>query len=231
VKAPDHRYSTFALDVHWASKLPPDAEMAEHIEECARCRSYIDGLRVLGALPILVVPAAAVAPPKRTMRHRPWLLAAAGLVAIVGAALWKRGLDRGHRDDAEKAGYVATKSAPAAQVLVRRAGQTSVWDGRSPLRPGDALALRVACESMRRVSILVPSAASWTRLSEGACPAQEPLPFTLVVDAQPGEERLAVVFSRTALDDAAARRASDRTTRSADVWTLVLVFAKSIGAP
>jgi hypothetical protein len=149
----------------------------------------------------------------------------------VGAALWKRGVDRRHRDDTEEAGYVATKSAPAAQVLVRRGGQTTVWDGRSPLRPGDALALSVACEGMQRVSILVPSAASWTRVSEGACPAQEPLPFTLVVDAQPGEERVAVVFSRHPLDEAAARRACERATRSKDVWTLVLVFAKSIGTP
>jgi hypothetical protein len=108
-----------------------------------------------------------------------------------------------------------------------------VWDGRAPVRPGDALALRLACEGLPHASVLVPSSpqSDWARVSESACPAGEPLPFTLVVDSQPGDERVAVVFSRSPLDETAAVRAATAQTRSPDVWTVVLVFAKSTGAP
>ena len=128
------------------------------------------------------------------------MTSAGGVVAAAAAAvLLVRTLESG----SDPALYVGAKGTPAVQALIHR-DQTSVWDGRSPIRAGDAIALRVACEGFPGVTVATPSAdrAGWTRLFEGACPAnQEPLKFTLVADEEPGEERVAVVLRRDPLDD------------------------------
>ncbi|HEV3193443.1 MAG TPA: hypothetical protein VGY54_23205 [Polyangiaceae bacterium] len=215
----EHRYSTFALDVHWTTGRP-DPALEAHLEECARCRSYLDGLRALDALPVGL--RAAQPTSKALPRWGSWLAVAAALVLAVGSALLLGRGTLGVRD-----GYVATKSAPAAQVLVRRAGQTSVWDGRAPVRAGDSLALRVDCEGMAQVGVLVRTRdGAWSRVFDGRCPHGEALPFTLVVDAEPGDERVAAVLSRIPLDEEQARRAVQARTRAADVWTVLMVFAK-----
>jgi hypothetical protein len=132
------------------------------------------------------------------------------------------------------AGYVAEKGTPAAQILVRRDGATTVWDGHRPVRPGDALAVRVACEGLARIALAAPGGANgdWTRLADVGCSANpsEPLPLTLVVDDQPGDERLAVVVSRAPLDDDRLRDAARTKLRTADVWTVRFDLPKE-GAP
>jgi hypothetical protein len=151
-------------------------------------------------------------------------LAAAAVAAI---SIGWRLREKTHVDPV--AHYVAPKSAPAVQVLLHREGRTTIWDSVTPVRPRDALALRVACEGLARVSVLVPpsSGSAWTRVSEGVCMEAGILPFTLVVDDQPGDERAAVVFSRTMLDEQSARTSVEQKTRAGDVWTVELVFPKS----
>jgi hypothetical protein len=214
-----HRYSTLALDVHWAAGRPANPELEAHVMECDRCRAYFEQLRALD-------------PTARAPRRPAWhwwsgvSLAAAAVAAMTIG--WKL-RDNAHVDHLTP--YVAPKSAPAVQVLVHRDGRTTVWDGRAAVRPRDALALRVACEGLSRVSVLAPRGSSagdgWMRVSEGACLEAGILPFTLVVDDQPGDERAAIVFSRAALDEATARAEVERKTRGADVWTVELVFPKS----
>ena len=59
----------------------------------------------------------------------------------------------------------------------------------------------------------------WSQLSEAACPpAGAPLPFTLVVDDEPGGERLAVVFSKAVLDTRALGQAIEARRLDAQVW-------------
>ena len=215
----NHRYSTFALDVHWAEGKP-DPALEAHLESCARCRSYLDGLRALDALPMGM--RAAQPSPKGLPGWGAWLAVAAAVVLAMGSTFLLRREPLGLRDR-----YVATKSAPAAQVLVRRAGQTSVWDGRAPVRPGDALALRVACEGMAQVGVLVRTrSGAWSRVFDGPCVNGEALPLTLLVDADPGDEQVAAVLSHVPLDEDRASRAVQARTRSEDVWTVLLVFAK-----
>jgi hypothetical protein len=55
------------------------------------------------------------------------------------------------------------------------------------------------------------------------------LPFTLVVDAEPGDEKLAVVLSDAAVDGERLRDAIERTTKSAELWTFTFVLPKEIG--
>jgi hypothetical protein len=134
-----------------------------------------------------------------------------------------------HRSE-EQDGYVGLKGAPAVQVLVHRDAITRVWDGRAAVRPGDSLALRVACENLQHVAIASPGPAGWLRLSDSACPAPgSPLPLTLRVDEAPGPERLSVVFSGEPLDDDALRGALGEGRRDARVWVAGFVLPKEIG--
>jgi hypothetical protein len=212
--------STLVLDAYWAAGCPSGSEIGAHLESCARCSAYLAELRALDALP---------AAPRRRRR---WAGSAAAMGALAAAAAVAVFVSRTDAPSAtSRDGYVATKSAPATQVLVRRAGQTTVWDGRAPVRAGDALALRVACEGMPRASVLVPTGGAWARAWDGPCPDGDPLPFTLVVDERPGDEHVAVVLSRDPLEQQAAAAAAGAQTRTEDVWTVLLVFAKSSEAP
>jgi hypothetical protein len=122
---------------------------------------------------------------------------------------------------------VGIKGTPAVQLLLHRDHDTRLWDGHSPLHPGDALALRVACEGLKRVVVATPGPGGWIRLSSDACPTgDDPLPFTLQVDSEPGDEKLAVVLSQDELDDGTLQKAIAETRRSADTWVLSFVMPK-----
>lgn len=207
--------STFALDVYWASGRSGDAALEAHVADCDRCRTYLASLDALAetgpALPSL-------APSKGSASRRPWAVAAIGALALAaGLALVLRDED----------GYVGIKGTPAVQLLLHRDRDTRVWDGHSPLHPGDALALRVACEGLKRVVVATPGASGWVRLSSTGCPANgDPLPFTLQVDDEPGDEKLAVVLSQDELDDDALQKAIAETRQTADTWVLSYVMPK-----
>ena len=215
----NHRYSTFALDVYWAAGAARDPDLEAHIIACERCRGYLDHLRSADARE-LVLPA--------RPRRRTFVAAFAFAIAVAaGIVLWLRGTTEGSH---QAPTYVATKSAPAVQVLVRRDGATRLWDTNARIREHDALALRVACESMTHVVVLVSDRGDWKPTFESACEA-DVLPFTLVVDDEPGDERVAVVLSRAPLDPASARRAAEQQTKNADVWALMFVFGKELSKP
>ncbi|MEO8551433.1 MAG: hypothetical protein ABI678_15755, partial [Kofleriaceae bacterium] len=96
-----------------------------------------------------------------------------------------------------------------------------------PVRPRDALALRVACEGMGRVAVLVPDHAGWRVAFEGPC-EDGVLPFTLVVDDQPGREQTAVVLSQSQLAQGALQRAVDQQARGTAIWTTRFAFTKEL---
>ena len=155
------------------------------------------------------------------------MVPAAGALALAAAAVLlvrTRTLAEG-RD-----AYVGLKGTPAVQLLVHRDRDTQIWDGVRPLRPGDALALRVACEGMAHVTVAAPGpAAEWARLSATACAdGDAPLPFTLRVDDAPGDEKLAVVLSRDDLEEPALRQAIAGTRRTAEVWVVSFLLPKEL---
>jgi hypothetical protein len=211
--------STFTLDVYWSSGRSGDPALAAHIAECPRCQAYLEALDAVQppALP-------EIAPPKPRPRWRGVAVAAGGALALAASiALMVRARPPQNPD-----GYVGIKGTPAVEILVHRDRDTRIWDGRSPVRPGDAIALRVACEGLRHVTVAAPGPAGWMSLSSVDCPTQSaPLPFTLVVDGDPGDERLAVVLSQDALDDQALREAIQATRRAEDVWTVQFVLPKT----
>jgi hypothetical protein len=208
--------STFALDVFAASGKSGDPVLAEHVAGCARCRAYLDGLDTL----------AASAPPISRRRRRWGVPAAFALALAAGVAIF---IATKRKDD-----YVGIKGGtPAAQILLHREKTTTVWDGQTPVRPGDALALRVACEGMKHVAVAAPSGGGWGALSRAPCTEGDaPLPFTLRVDDAPGDESLAIVLSKGELADEALGAAIAENRRAADVWVVRYVLPKQTeGAP
>jgi hypothetical protein len=207
----DHRYSTFELDLYWAAPAERDLELDEHLAACDRCRSYVEQLGVLDRQPLASRPR-----PKRAwVRVAAALAFACALVIVVLA--WPR--------DRTVAHTVAVKGEAGVQVLVHRAAETSVWDPALPVRAHDALALRVTCDGMSQVAVLVPDRTGWRSAFAGAC-EEGVLPFTLVVDDQPGSEQTAVVLSQAPLDALALQRAVEHETRTDAIWTTRFTFAK-----
>lgn len=160
----------------------------------------------------------------------------AGAVSVMGALALAAGIVlffRGRHEVTspvpnDESSYVGIKGVPAAQALVRRDGKIRLWDGAARLKPGDALAVGLACEQFTRAAVYARGATGPSKLWEGECPRgpNPTLPFTLVVDDEPGRERFSVVLSREPLDDARSARAIQASTRGADIWTIDFTFEK-----
>jgi hypothetical protein len=228
----DDDVSAFTLDVYWAAGRPADARLERHIEGCARCQGYLASLEAehasgsashaVGRAP-WTEPTATSGPARLVGRRWPWPLAAAAAVAA-GVFLEVRA------KPVDSPVYVGVKGAPGVELLIHRGTDTHVWDGRGPVRPGDALAVRVACEGLGHVSVASPNAGRWKRLSDVPCPGSgEALPFTLVVDGQAGDEKLAIVLSQAVLDDAALSDAIAGAKQTGDVWVADFVLPKETG--
>jgi hypothetical protein len=235
MSAEKHDMSTFALDVHFASGKPADLAIEEHLAECDTCSAYLRSLEELAVDDVVAESPTSESPASRVSSLRvvdPKPLRRAAMVG--GAVLLAASFALFLRTEGTKRNgdYVGVKGAPAVQVLVRRGATTSIWDGRAAMHSGDAIALRVACEGLQQAAVLSPNGKEWQRLSDAPCPSSaEPLPFTLVVDDQPGDEKLAVVLSDAALDDQSLRKAIADNRRAADVWVTSFVFSKETSAP
>lgn len=221
----DVRCSTFAIDLWWVSGQAPDGAIASHLADCAQCRAYVASLEGLAvdAWPVGRRGASAVA--RRGHVRRPWAWAVGGVAAAASLAIVVMARPRPQDEGA----YVGAKGTPSVELLVRRGDATSIWDGQSPVRPGDTLALRVACEGLGHIAVAAPrddgparAAGTWARVVDASCSADpsEPLPFTLVVDGSPGQEHFAVVVSRAALDEVRVQSAVEARTRTRDTWTV-----------
>jgi len=222
--------SCFALDVYFASRdrgaaeSEPTSTVATHVASCVRCASYLADLEALDAqgdarrLPRSVGDR----PRSRSRRLLGRIAPAVAIAALAVVVVYVKA-----RPASEDALYIGVKGMPAVQVLVRSDGQTHVWDGRAPVRAGDALVLHVACEQFRHVTVAAAPPGGLVRLSDGPCPTTPgTLPFTLIVDDQPGRERLAVVLAQSRLDDAALAAAVHVSSRSASAWVTAFELAK-----
>jgi hypothetical protein len=216
--------STFALDVFFADGARPDEQITAHARICERCARYLEELRRLDAVPLARPPATAVEGVRPRSSAWRWRATAGGALLAAAAVVFGIAMPR-----SPETPYLGIKGSPAVQVWVHR-GQTTLWDGHSPIRTGDAIALNVVCGGFSQITVasVETKTAHLTRLFDGACPpGEQPLPFTLVADAEPGAEHVSVVLRRAPLDDRALAIAVRDTQRSAEVWAFSLTFAKS----
>ncbi len=222
-----HAFSAFALDVYVAAgKKTGSAALQAHLVTCERCKTYVAGLDAVANEAPPAWDSTRLGHPTRA-RSRYLLAGAIGSGLALAAAVVL--LARSPRDSIDET-YVGVKGAPAVQVLVRRDGRAQIWDGRESVRPGDALALRASCEGFTHVTVATPGRepGTWARLEDRACPSDgAPLPFSLIVDEQPGDERMVVVLSDAPLDDHALGSAVSETRRTRGVWVIPFVFAKN----
>jgi hypothetical protein len=214
--------STFALDVYWTSARTGDAQLEHHVAGCAPCRTYLAMLDEVCADDANVATGVHARPraPRqlRVLAHVTAAIAfAAGIGVFVESALPRTAPST----------YVGVKGTPSVQLLVHRDRETSIWDGQSPVRAGDALAIRTACGDLANVAVAAedPARGEWMRLSDAPCsPTGDVLPFTLVVDGDSENERIAVVMSDARLTDEALARAAHGTERSPHVWVVRFVI-------
>lgn len=225
----EEHISMFELDLYFATQAP-DARIEEHVTTCESCGGYLAALAALQTQVRLPLPAAMPGGARsvgRRSRPRAFGLTLAASLAVLGAVTALLVVSR----DAEPPA-VASKGTPAVQLLVRRGDVTRPWDGASPVRPGDVLGLRLACEGLRHVAVSARTADAgqrWSPLFQGECPpAGAALPFTLVVDDQPGVERFAVVFSASPLDPAALGDAIERRRTDGSAWVTRFELGKEI---
>lgn len=230
--------TTFQLDT-WFADGKPDGAVAAHVATCPRCAAYVAELDGIAEELVVPAPPARVPGPTATPLTRVSVLRRfgpilGGLALAAGLALFVRSrvpigaIDAPLRTQGDDPTYVAEKGGPSVQLLVRSDGVTRVWDGASPVRAGDAIAIHVACDRLTHVAIVTETSSGLTRLSEGPCPARPaPLPFTLVVDDEVGRERFAVVLTRGRADDAALRAMIASQAREADAWATTFDFPKA----
>lgn len=247
--SPSKHVSTFELDVFFAAtpaelELPPNPAVAAHVAACEACRAYLDSLASLdpprpAVEPHALAPAASASSrvsrfPSRSMPDRPAasLLAPmraraiASVAAVFAFAACVALFVRSKTIASEEAAYIGVKGTPDAQILVRREGVVAAWDGIAAVRRGDALALSLACEEFAYVTV-VTGDPPFRRAWEGDCPRKgTPLPFTLVVDGEPGREHFSLVFSHGPVDDTRLTSLVAERTRDPHAWTIDFFFEK-----
>jgi hypothetical protein len=218
--------SDFAFDRQIAGELGGEEKSAfeAHVSTCERCTQRLEELSQEKEAFRKDSPALVLRAMSGRRRAMPWPWLAGAVAMAAGVILFVRGRERGAGD------YVGVKGTPGVQLLVHREEETHIWDGRSPVHPGDGLALRVACEGLGHVVVAAPEGARWQRLSDSACPQTEDLlPFTLIVDSQPGDEKLAVVLSQDELDDKRLQKAIVEAERTKGVWVVDFLLPKETG--
>jgi hypothetical protein len=191
--------SYLALDR--ASLGETSAELRAHLDGCNECRSYLESL--IGPAPasgIIVIQRALER--QRQARRRAWwsalsiAAAACGLVAFL--ELRQVAVDPDQPRPSALQPYVGDKGFLSVWIYVRHGSNTQLWDGKKAVFAGDRLRLKVDPARFRRVevySVKDPDAPALL-YAGGVAPGQSAtLPDAWEVDAEPGSERLVVVFS------------------------------------
>ncbi|MCG8420768.1 MAG: hypothetical protein MJE77_22840 [Proteobacteria bacterium] len=146
------------------------------------------------------------------------------------------GRDRKSPQPGHSAPYTGAKGAEAVGLYIKRAGRVSLWDGSSPVMPGDSLRLKVVPGGFTRVAVFSPDPAakrSERALIELYAGAVEPgrghlIPAAWKVDRAVGSETLIVVLSRAPLSPGDAVRAIAGPTARPGVWVRRFVIPKQV---
>jgi len=213
------------LELDRAALGAPSKATREHLAACACCGSYVRRLGDRAPLPAWLSELEAQ-PRGFWRRFRLPVLGLGGALALASTAAIVV-LETPTKP------LIASKSAPTLTLYVKRADEVSVWDGHSPIAPGDRLRLRVAPEGLRQVLVASLADGRPSVLYRGALPSKgEPLlPESWQVDDSPGPEGLAVVLSADPIMDEQLPAIVRERPRTSKVWTTVLNMPKSARLP
>ena len=192
----------------------PSPEVAAHLAACPECRAHLSTIGRRLAVPEWV---RAAAEPRAWGRS----IAVAGLAAAAAAALllvWLAPTSPGPDTTA--------KGAPAVTVWLKRGDAVAAWDGKSRLRPGDAIRLEAAPAGFGYLTIVSTADGAVTTLFAQALDrtGRPVLTPAWELDARGAEEHLAVLFTREPVDVAGAPALLGR--RDAEAWCLHEVLPK-----
>jgi hypothetical protein len=224
--------SFMALDRHGLGVAQP--EVAAHVAGCETCRARLPAPASTAAVPTW----ARQLPPRPPawfvwpVRMRPRMFGLAVAALACATLVWVAGGDLSTGVGPHR--YLGTKGGPELWLYVKRGERVALWNGTEPVTPGDLLRLTIQPDRFKHVSVFgaTRKPGEYSRLYDGAIAAGEPkaLPFSLKVDAQPGEESLLVVLGPAAIPpdqvDKALTGDGDNESRW---WTRRLVLSKTVG--
>jgi hypothetical protein len=194
-------------------------EQRRHLDACPTCSAYVARLQQPLPIPAWVREEAARSRPAAGMRSWLGALAALAAAASVLAVAFPAREPR-----------VQVKGQASVALYLKRGEQISLWDGRSPVRPGDLLRLKVVPEEQEHVLVAAAAASGELKvLYQGAvAPRCEALlPESWRVDETAEPETLVIALSAKRLDVEALRRALASSARTPDLWTTVLTLHKA----
>jgi hypothetical protein len=206
----------------------PAPHLTEHLAVCLQCQTHLKALAErLPPLP----PQFAALPPRRARWRLPsFSLGAAALAAAAVLVALAIGLQ-----PRPPASRLTVKGTPSVAVYLKRAGRVALWDGHSPIQPGDRLRLEVAPEGYRYLAVASPAGGNQLGepLFQGAIdPARaETLPDSWLVDDAPGAEALVIALSQSPLATEVLADAAAHARRDPEVWTTTLLLPKSTPTP
>lgn len=193
--------SLLALDRH---ALQPNAEIATHLQGCETCRAHVASVQTPLPIPNWL---------SQKPRRAPWLrlLPVAAALALVAVVVVPR----------LQTAETQAKGAPGVGVWVRRGEDISRWDGAKTFRPGDAVRLELSGLGYAHAAVV---GRDGKVLFRAPAPSKATMTPAWELDAEPGDEKLTVVYSQKELGEADFPGLLQR--RDTGVWTIQLVFTK-----
>jgi hypothetical protein len=172
----------------------PSAEVQAHVDGCEACRSHVEALAAPAPASGFVQIQRRALREQRLQKRLWW-----GAIPVAAAACGLLFLTMRPQPALPEAPvYVGAKGFLSVWIYVKHGSSTALWDGKKQLFVGDRLRLKVDPGRFRRVeaySVKDPQAPALLYTGQVAPGQSATLPDAWEVDAEPGDERLVVVFS------------------------------------
>jgi hypothetical protein len=130
---------------------------------------------------------------------------------------------------------LGVKGTPAVALYINRQGKVDLWNGQSPIWPGDQLELKVVPDGLTRVQVFTeqPVLGPRKRLIEIYRGPLAPhrttlLPKAWQVDEQAGAEMLIVVLSQKVISPSTVQKELKSPTKNRSFWLTQLRIPKHL---
>jgi hypothetical protein len=187
-----------------------DSDTAAHAVSCAECSAHLNAVKVTLPVPRWV---GEVGAPPRTGGL--WRLVFAGVAMMVIAGIGFVAMPR--------TPAVQAKGTPDVQVWVSHAGHAAVWDGTTPLQPGDMVRFDIASAGYSHLTVAELQDGRVTEVLHSAPVASREATPAWRVDDVGSREEIGIVLSNGPLGDAALQAGLQG---QGGVWSKQWVFPK-----